>query len=78
MLPYTISKLSAKYQFCAIHTADTTHGKVTNRALLSTESEKVHRLYLFINIIVLCNLCFVFFMYAVFLLEVKYFHGLFR
>ena len=35
-----------KYQFCAIHTADTTDGKVTNRALLSTESEKVHRLYL--------------------------------
>ena len=27
--PYTISKLSAKYQFCAIHTADNTDGKVT-------------------------------------------------
>ena len=24
-----ISKLSAKYQFCAIHTADNTDGKVT-------------------------------------------------
>ena len=26
---YTISKLSAKYQFCTIHTADNTDGKVT-------------------------------------------------
>ena len=25
----SISKLSAKYQFCAIHTADNTDGKVT-------------------------------------------------
>ena len=41
-----ISQLSAKYQFCAIHTADTTDGKVTTRVLLSIESEKVHRLYL--------------------------------
>ena len=34
-------------QFCAIHTtpADSTDGKVTNRALLPIESEKVHRLY---------------------------------
>ena len=29
MDPYTISKLSAKYQFCPIHTADNTDGKVT-------------------------------------------------
>ena len=41
-----ISQLSAKYQFCAIHTADTTDGKVTTRASLSVESEKVHRLYM--------------------------------
>ena len=27
--PNTISKLSAKYQFCAIHTADNTDGEVT-------------------------------------------------
>ena len=27
--PYSISKLSAKYQFCAIHTADNTDGEVT-------------------------------------------------
>ena len=36
-----ISQLSAKYQFCTIHTADTTDGKVTTRAPLSIESEKV-------------------------------------
>ena len=41
--PYTISKLSGKNQFCAIHTADNTDGKVTTRARLSTVSEKVHR-----------------------------------
>ena len=29
-----IRQLSAKYQFGAIHTADTKGGKVTNRALL--------------------------------------------
>ena len=29
MDPYSISKLSAKYQFCAIYTADNTDGKVT-------------------------------------------------
>ena len=28
MVPYTISKLSAKSQFCAIQTADNTDGKV--------------------------------------------------
>ena len=27
--PYSIGKLSAKYQFCAIQTADNTDGKVT-------------------------------------------------
>ena len=42
-----ISQLSAKYQFGAIHTAHTTDGKVTNLALLSTESEKVYRLYMY-------------------------------
>ena len=41
-----ISQLAVKYQFGAIDTADTTDGKVTNLALLSTKSEKVHRLYL--------------------------------
>ena len=28
--PYSIGKLCAKYQFCVIHTADNTDGKVTN------------------------------------------------
>ena len=41
-----ISQLSAKYHFGAMHTADTTDGKVTNWTLLSTEFEKVHCLYL--------------------------------
>ena len=41
-----ISQLYAKYQFGAIETADTTDGKVTNMALRSAESEKVHSLYL--------------------------------
>ena len=41
-----ISQLSAKYHFGMLHTADTTVGKVTNQALLSTESETVHRLHL--------------------------------
>ena len=41
-----ISQLSVKYHFGVMHTADTTDGKVTNGALLSTESEKVHCLYL--------------------------------
>ena len=35
-----ISKLSAKYQFCAIHTAHNTDGKVT----IVRRFEKVHRL----------------------------------
>ena len=35
-----------------IHTADTTDGEVTNRALLSAESEKVHRLVLPLNMVV--------------------------
>ena len=29
LIVYDISKLSAKYQFCTIHTADNTDGKVT-------------------------------------------------
>ena len=39
---YTISKLSAKYQFCAIHTADNsyTDGKETIVRRLSAVSEK--------------------------------------
>ena len=32
--PYSISKLSAKYQFCAIHTADNTDGKVTGGGII--------------------------------------------
>ena len=44
--PFSKCKLSAKYQFGAIDTADTTDATVANRALLSNESEKVHRLYL--------------------------------
>ena len=36
-----IIQLSAKYQFCAKHTAATSDGKITNRARLSIESEKV-------------------------------------
>ena len=39
-----ISQLSAKY--LVRYTADTTDGKVTNLAVLSAKSEKVHRLYL--------------------------------
>ena len=42
-----MGKLSAKYQFCAIHTADNTDGKVTiaaNCPPMSIVSEKVHRL----------------------------------
>ena len=42
--PYSIGKLCVKYQFCAIHTADNTDGKVTNVLRMSTVSEKVHRL----------------------------------
>ena len=38
-----ISRLSAKYYFGAMHTTDTTDSKLTNRALLSTESENVHQ-----------------------------------
>ena len=37
-----ISKLSATYQLCAIHTADNTDGKVTFVLRLSAISEKVH------------------------------------
>ena len=33
-----INQRSAKYHFGAMHTADTTDGEVTNRALLSNES----------------------------------------
>ena len=39
-----ITQLSAKHHFGAMHTADNTDGKVTNRVLLSTESEKVRAL----------------------------------
>ena len=31
--PHTISKLSAKYQLCAIRTADTRDGKLTTRGV---------------------------------------------
>ena len=36
---FIINELLAKYQFGAIHTADITDDKVTNRALCSAESE---------------------------------------
>ena len=38
---YKAAKIERKKD--AMHTADTTDGKVTNRSRLSTESEKVHR-----------------------------------
>ena len=38
-----VGQLSAKYHFGAM---DTTGGKVMNRAILSNESENIHRLYL--------------------------------
>ena len=54
-VPYTISKLSVKYQLCAVYTADNTDGKVRivrrlsadcppNVRRLSTISEKDRRL----------------------------------
>ena len=51
-----ISQLSAKYYFGVMHTADTTDGEVTNRALLSTKSENVHLLYLPLNMVHNLNL----------------------
>ena len=39
-ISYTMGKLSAKYQFCAIHTADNTDGKVTIDRQLTAD---VHR-----------------------------------
>ena len=39
--PYTISKLSAKYQFCAIHTADNTDGNVTGGGKNFTAGRKL-------------------------------------
>ena len=43
MDPYSISKLSAKYQFCAIHTADNTDGKVTGGGKNFTAGRKLSR-----------------------------------
>ena len=51
--PNTISKLSAKYQFCAISTADTRDGKLTTRGVYPWVVHRlsivcppfVHRLY---------------------------------
>ena len=51
--PNTISKLSAKYQFCAIRTADTRDGKLTTRGVYPWVVHRlsivcppfVHRLY---------------------------------
>ena len=39
--PYSISKLSAKYQFCAIHTADNTDGKVTGEVEKNSRPEEI-------------------------------------
>ena len=41
MVPYTISKLSAKSQFCAIQTADNTGGKVKIEIILLLENNKM-------------------------------------
>ena len=41
MVPYTISKLSAKSQFCAIQTADNTDGKVRIEIILLLENNKM-------------------------------------
>ena len=53
-----ISQLSARYQFGAIDTADTTDGKVTHLALLSAESEKDHRLCLPHSVLRCCRFYF--------------------
>ena len=37
-----VSKLSAKYQFCAIHTADNTDGKVTEADNFSRPDKFLH------------------------------------
>ena len=42
MDPYSISKLSAKYQLCAIHTADNTDGKVTGGGKNFTAGKNYH------------------------------------
>ena len=41
MVPYTISKLSAKSQFCTIPTADNTVGKVRIEIILLLENNKM-------------------------------------
>ena len=41
MVPYTISKLSAKSQFCTIPTADNTDGKVRIEIILLLENNKM-------------------------------------
>ena len=41
MVPYTISKLSAKSQFCTIPTADNTDGKVRIEIILLLEKNKM-------------------------------------
>ena len=41
--PYTISKISAKYQLCAIHTADNTDGKVTGGGKKFTAGRNLSR-----------------------------------
>ena len=40
--PYTISKLSAKYKLCAIYTADSTDGKVTEADNFSRPDKLLH------------------------------------
>ena len=40
-----ISQLSAKYQFCTVHTADIIDGESPSNPRKSIVSEKVHRLY---------------------------------
>ena len=41
MVPYAISKLSAKSQFCAIQTADNTDSKVRIEIILLLENNKM-------------------------------------
>ena len=48
-------QLSAKYQLCAIHTADTTDGESPSNPRKSIVSEKVHRLYSPHSVQVLCQ-----------------------
>ena len=53
--PHTISKLSAKYQFCAIRTTGNRDGKLTTRAvypwIVHVSSMSVHGILMYLNLI---------------------------